>query len=104
MKWMPLALVFCSLASCMNTSNLSSNPDRMKLYTNEDTMKAEVLKFVSVGMPIDEAQAVMEKKGFKCHYGREWFHGEPAQSVFGLICLATTPESSWVFSDEIMVI
>jgi len=76
----------------------------MKLYTNEDTMKAEVLKVIFVGMPIDAAQAVMEKKGFKCHYGHEWFHDNPVQSVYCLICSAIRPESSWVFPDEIMVL
>jgi hypothetical protein len=38
----------------------------MKLYFEEEAMRAEVLKYVSAGMPIDNARRIMEDSGFKC--------------------------------------
>jgi len=38
----------------------------MKLYFDKEAMEAEVSKYVSPGMPIEEATRIMRDSGFKC--------------------------------------
>jgi hypothetical protein len=38
----------------------------MKLQFEKDAMRAEVLKYISTGMPIDNAKRIMEDSGFTC--------------------------------------
>jgi len=39
----------------------------MKVCPDTATMKAEIGKFISVGMPVRQAKQIMEVNGFQCH-------------------------------------
>jgi hypothetical protein len=85
----------------------------MELHLDEREMAAEVLKYVQMGMPVDDAKRVMEAQGFKCCYDRDrwaemWYDADPAQrgEVY-LVCSRFKPQPSWwasfFMSDEIKV-
>ncbi len=67
----------------------------MKLLFNKDAMQAEVSKYLSIGMPIENARRIMEDSGFKCE--EEWW-GEHC-----LDCVAVYRTHHLFFSDEIHV-
>ena len=55
-----VAGVLLSLAGCMTPKNPSANLGPMELTPDVGVMKAEVLRRVSVGMPADEINEVLE--------------------------------------------
>lgn len=55
------ALLCLTLAGCVS---LSSH-QRMPLHTDAAAMREEVLKHVSIGMPLEEAKRAMEAHGFR---------------------------------------
>lgn len=38
----------------------------MAFYDDEEQMRAELLRFVPVGTPVDEARRTMQRAGFEC--------------------------------------
>jgi hypothetical protein len=38
----------------------------MRLYFDNEAMRAEVLRYLSIGMPIDNAKRIMQDSGFTC--------------------------------------
>jgi hypothetical protein len=67
---MPLSLVgdVITLPRTLYQS-LRSPRTAMKLYFDNQTMREEVLSYLSLGMPIGSAQQIMEDSGFKCDGG-----------------------------------
>ena len=70
-----LMLAFAALcngvAGCETSSAILRSTPTMEFHLNESAMKAEVLRFVSLGTPIDEAKKVMEANGFECCYDHD---------------------------------
>jgi hypothetical protein len=104
-----LAALSVALQGCGTSSPLLHQTGAMHLYLDENEMKAEILRHIAVGSPIEEAKRVMETNGFTCKYERDLFgelhaHADPARrgEVY-LICSKYTPQSSWITSDQIKV-
>jgi hypothetical protein len=68
----------------------------MKLQLEEDAMRAEVLKYLSPGMPIENAKRIMEDSGFKCE--DSWSGGSRV-----LLCSAVYA-THFMMADEINVL
>jgi hypothetical protein len=68
----------------------------MKLQFDSEAMRVEVLKYLSIGMPIENAKRIMEDSGFKCH--DSWWVADPSC----VDCLAVYA-AHFMFSDEIRV-
>jgi hypothetical protein len=66
----------------------------MKKYHDKEQMEAEVKKYISIGMPLEEAKRIMEESGFRC--SEDWC--EPPC----LSCLASTPVN-FLMVDEISI-
>lgn len=61
----------------------------MKLHFDNEAMQAEVLKYLSVGMPVENARRIMEDSGFKCQdsscfTGPAWLHCTAVYGTHGL--------------------
>jgi hypothetical protein len=109
------ALCCAGLAGCVTSSAVSRATPPMALHLDISEMKAEVLRHVAVGTPLDEAKGVMEAHGFKCSYGpyqdweQSWFGGgtSAGQQEICLVCSKFMPQSGWLnrlfFSEEIKV-
>ena len=108
-----LAVLCAGLVGCELSSGMVQSLPPMELYLDENAMKAEVLRYVAVGMPIDEAKKVMETHGFKCSCDRvaraaRWMDADTAkQDEVYLICSKFKPQRNWLedlcLSDEIKV-
>ena len=105
-------IVFTVLAAsgCATLSSSVETAPAMKLYLDDDAMKAEVLQYVRPGMPVEEARELMEKNGFQCYYGRDKNPLVVAMDrEFGMFCLLCSryKQRSWwdrlFLSDEIRV-
>jgi hypothetical protein len=59
------AVSLAFLAGCVSSLQ-PSPPGPMQPLVDEEATKREVLQYVHVGMGIDEAQAIMEARGFEC--------------------------------------
>jgi hypothetical protein len=105
MRSSPVLLVVfvLALSGCMSIGSRNSDP--MKMSCNEAEMRSEVFRFISVGLPIEEAKEIMEKHGFDCSFEREWgtIQKDAASGQFCLVCSKYTPESTWVASNKIYV-
>src|SRR5438128_9209704 len=57
------------------TAYQSLRPPRtgMKLHFDNEAMREEVLKYVSIGMPIENAKRIMQDSAFRCEDA--WFFG-----------------------------
>jgi hypothetical protein len=106
------AMLSMGLIGCVaSVASLRPTPP-MTLHTDEKEMRAEVLRHLSIGMPIEEAKKIMDNHGFKCQYGKGsskdsiWF-ADPEAEVMGLFCSKFVPQRTWwerfFFSDEIHV-
>lgn len=64
-----LAFVLCvaCLSGCVTSALLRPVPQK-ELHTDETAMQAEVLRFVAIGTPIEEAKKIMERDGFECDF------------------------------------
>lgn len=85
-----------ALAGCVTLPSLCPPRTSMKLHFENEAMRAEILKYLSVGMPIENAKRIMEDSGFKCQEG--WFSG-PAY----LHCSAVYGTHHLLIADEIRV-
>src|SRR5262245_8262463 len=54
------ALLLAALAGCVSLPSLCPPRTSMKLHFDNEAMHAEVLKYLSVGMPIENARRIME--------------------------------------------
>jgi hypothetical protein len=103
-RLMVLVSVSPLMFGCTAMNSSAQSDQRMPLQADEEGMRAEVLKHISPGMPVDEARIVMEKNGFDCHYGRPSGKDRsvstqrPADDCFCLICSRTKPQPSWFTS------
>jgi hypothetical protein len=68
----------------------------MKLVCNNEAMEAEVSKYLSVGMPVENAKRIMEDSGFKCEESH--FDGPPH-----VICSAVLTTQHLSILDNITV-
>jgi hypothetical protein len=84
------------LAGCGTLPTLSPPRTSMKLDLDKEAMRTEILKYLSIGMPIENAQRIMEDSGFKCQ--EAWWEGERS-----LACVAVCRTHHLFFSDEIHV-
>jgi hypothetical protein len=77
----------------------------MKMATDEGEMRAEVLRYVKVGTPIEEAKEIMGKHGFKCVFERmeTLYRQAPGPGEYCLICSKYTPDSNWISCDLVKV-
>jgi hypothetical protein len=82
----------------------------MPLHLDEAEMKAEVLRQVRPGMPIEEAKREMERHCFACKYEADESTFSQEQAVQGrqLVCSRFKPQSVWwhnfFVSDEVRVV
>jgi hypothetical protein len=94
----------------MSSAMLRPTPP-MGLSLDTQEMKAEVLRHVGIGTPVEQAKKVMESHGFECRYDndlREVFAADgPAEAGIYLICSKSKPQERWLdnlfMSDEIEV-
>src|SRR5271165_5405127 len=68
---------------------------RMDLSLDESSMRSEVLKYVKLGTPIEDAKKIMEQQGFSCSFERDHSNRDRVRHPFGLICSIMKPQSSW---------
>jgi hypothetical protein len=61
-----LPIFLCALAGCAILPILNQPRTSMKLRFDDDGMREEVLRYLSAGMPIENAKRIMEDSGFKC--------------------------------------
>jgi hypothetical protein len=61
-------VLLTSTAGCASLGLPGRPATLMRLVYDNDAMSAEVLKYLSVGMPIENAKRVMEANGFECEY------------------------------------
>lgn len=54
----------------------------MQLHFDNEAMQSEVLKFISVGMPLEEAKRIMLESGFKCD---DRYHGSRPNLRFSAV-------------------
>jgi hypothetical protein len=83
----------------------------MRLTGDELGIKTDVLRFVPIGTPVEEAKQTMERNGFACRNGGEevgaerWVGGEKCAD--GLVCSRRLRYESWFeslfLSDDIQV-
>ena len=59
------ALSLLAAAGCLSSFQRSTHTS-MKLYFNDDQMREEVLRYLSIGMPIENARRIMQDSGFDC--------------------------------------
>jgi len=64
-RLIPLTFL-CILAGCASLPSIGEPRTSMELIFDKDAMQAEVLKYLSPGMPIENAKRIMEDSGFKC--------------------------------------
>jgi hypothetical protein len=76
MRLFILFIFLCILAGCASLPTLCQPTTSMKLHFEKDAMRAEVLRYLSPEMPIDNAKRIMEDSGFKCD--DSWFAGPQA--------------------------
>jgi hypothetical protein len=69
----------------------------MKLRFDNEAMRAEVMKYVSAGMPIENAKRIMEDSGFKCE--DSFFTGPPC-----VRCSAVSGTHGIFLADEVFVL
>jgi hypothetical protein len=70
----------------------------MKLYSDEEAMRAEVLRYVAPGTPVEEARKTMEAHGFKCSFERDFWNElkpESSKDEIFLICSRHMPQEKW---------
>jgi hypothetical protein len=89
-------LFLWAFAGCFTLPNLSPPRTSMQLRFDNDAMRFEVLKYLSIGMPIENAKRIMEESGFKCH--DSWFEGPSC-----LNCVAVYRMHHLFISDQIHV-
>ena len=78
-------LVFVLLGcggGCVTASPQTQPRASMKLSHNQEAMKEEVMKHLSIGMPIEEAAQIMKDNGFKVGNGSP--HDEPHLSCYAV--------------------
>jgi hypothetical protein len=93
------SLIFLlAMPGCKSIDSLGC--ESMSMTTDETAMRLEVLRYVSVAMPIEQAKEIMEKHGFKCSYERDFWE-VVANGQICLVCSKYTPESNWISSDLI---
>jgi hypothetical protein len=61
-----LPLFLGAVAGCAALPTLGPPRTSMKIPFDREAMRAEVLKYLSPGMPIANAQRIMEDSGFRC--------------------------------------
>ncbi len=66
----PAFASLCFLAGC-ETWQCRVRTPTMGLHLDTNEMKAEVSRYVAIGMPIDEAKKVMETQGIKCIFEQQ---------------------------------
>jgi hypothetical protein len=59
------AIVAFAGFGCATLNRVDSSPPMMKVF-DRAIMDVEIRKFISEGMPIEEAKQIMEKNGFSC--------------------------------------
>src|SRR5689334_21343042 len=72
------------VVGCDTTSHFVPAKGTMKLQFEEDAMRAEVLKYVTIGMPLEQAKQVMEANGFQCE---PWWHDSETSEKHGIRCI-----------------
>jgi hypothetical protein len=87
--WMP--------AGCASLAPMGQTKTSMKRHFEEDAMRAEILKYLSPGMPIENATRIMEDSGFKC---KETF----VASSWAVRCVAVHGTHRFWIADEIHVL
>jgi hypothetical protein len=59
-------ICLCFLTGCVSLPTIGQPRTSMKHHFQQDAMRAEVLKYLSPGMPIENAERIMKDSGFKC--------------------------------------
>src|SRR5262245_24706257 len=104
-------LVSIVLGGCLSLPSSDSRAT-IKLTTDTDAMKAEVLRYIHIGMPIEEAKKTMEAQGFKAvqdDWSRFWLDDEQKadEQKAKLVFSKFVPQRSWVESlvrsDEVRI-
>ena len=88
--WLALALP-CLALGCLAADQVTRPMDSMLLLTDDEAMKEEVLRYITPGMSVKEARAVMEQNDFKCSF-RNYAPGERPYLACKAIIAQT---SSW---------
>jgi len=98
------------LPACMTPGSSAPKEKQMGLSLDLKVMKAEIMRHVTIGMPIEDARCLMEKHGFKILTEQDGLaierDGLKNKSPC-LICSRYMPQKSWseefIHSDEIRV-
>jgi hypothetical protein len=68
-KSLLLALTTPWLAlGCLSPDQFSRPMDSMQLLADDEAMTQEVLRYISLGMPLNSAKIIMEQNDFRCSY------------------------------------
>jgi hypothetical protein len=91
------------MSGCMSVSSWADDP--LKMTTDATAMRSEVLRFISIGMRVEDAKEIMEKHGFACAFEEEkgFMQDDAVSGKLCLVCSKYPPESKWIHFDKMVV-
>jgi len=76
-------VILCICLGCVTPGRVEPKVS-MKRYFDNAKMEAEVRKYISEGMPVNQAKQIMEDSGFKCEERVSWINKPPALRCTGI--------------------